>query len=68
MNIKEIIKDGGLTLTEVARALGEKRGKTYHVQTLNNKILYKTLRLSEAEEIADMAGYELICIKKEPQQ
>lgn len=59
MNIKTIIKESGLTLTEVARRLGESRGKTYQVQTLNNKILYKTLRLSEAEEIAEMAGYKI---------
>lgn len=64
MDIKAIVKDAGLTLTEVARRLGEKRGKTYHVQTLNNKILYKTLRLSEAEEIADMAGGEMVFVKK----
>ena len=65
MNIKTIIKESSLTLTEVARRMGEKRGKTYQVQTLNNKILYKTLRLSEAEEIAEMAGYEIIWRKKE---
>ena len=68
MNIKAIIKDSGLTLTEVARRLGDKRGKTYQVQTLNNKILYQTLRLSEAEEIAEMTGYEIAWKKKEPQQ
>lgn len=65
MNVKEIIASVGLTLTEVARRLGENRGKPYSVQMLNNKILYKTLRLSEAEEIAEMAGYEIIWKKRE---
>lgn len=65
MDIKEIIFSSGLTLTEVARQLGERRGKPYSVQMLNNKILYKTIRLSEVEEILDMAKLELCVRKKE---
>lgn len=67
MNVKTIIAAAGMSLTEVAEILEEKYRKPYSVQNLNNKIRNRTLRLSEAEDIAEIIGYEIQWKKKEPQ-
>ena len=64
MNIKTIITAAGMSLTEVAQYLSEKYGRPYSVQNLNNKIRNRTLRLHEAEDIAEFVGYEIVWKKK----
>lgn len=64
MNVKTIIAAAGMSLTEVAQYLSEKYDRPYSVQNLNNKIRNKTLRLHEAEDIAEFTGYEIKWEKK----
>jgi hypothetical protein len=64
MNVKTIITAAGMSLTEVAQLLSDKYKRPYSVQNLNNKIRNKTLRLSEAEDIADITGFDIVWKKK----
>jgi hypoxanthine-guanine phosphoribosyltransferase len=68
MNIKAKIIEEGKTLTEVAELLSQKYGDPVSIQNLSNKIRRKSLRLADAEDIADVLGCELVWKKKEPQQ
>jgi hypothetical protein len=68
VNVKTIITAAGMSLTEVAQFLSEKYDRPYSVQNLNNKIRNRTLRLHEAEDIAEFTGFEIIWRKKESPQ
>ncbi|MDD4599604.1 hypothetical protein SDC9_04121 [bioreactor metagenome] len=68
MNIKAKIIESGKTMTEVAELLTVKYGKPVSVQSLSNKFRRDSLRLSEAEDIADVLGCEIVWKKKDPQQ
>ena len=64
MNIKAKIIDSGKTITEVAELLSQKKGEPASVQNLSQKIRRQSLRLVEAEEIADVLGYEIVWRRK----
>ena len=64
MNIKAKIIDSGKTITEVAELLSQKKGEPVSVQNLSQKIRRQSLRLVEAEEIADVLGYEIVWRRK----
>jgi hypothetical protein len=64
VNVKTIVTAAGMSLTEVAQFLSEKYNRPYSVQNLNNKIRNRTLRLHEAEDIAEITGYEIVWQKK----
>ncbi len=66
--MKAKIIESGKTMTEVAELLSKKYKKTVSVQSLSNKIRRDSLRLSEAADIAEVIGDELVWKKKEPQQ
>lgn len=56
MNVKILIQDSGFTLTEVAHELERRRGSTYTVQNLSNRIRKDQLKLAEFLEILDIIG------------
>lgn len=58
MNIKLLIQGAGFTLTEVAHELESRRGSTYTVQNLSNRIRKNQLKLSEFLEILEIIGVE----------
>lgn len=64
MNVKAKIVDAGKTITEVAEMLTKKKGEPVSVQNLSQKIRRQSLRLVEAEDIADVIGDELVWQKK----
>jgi len=59
MNIKAKIIESGKTLTEVAELLSKKYDKPVSVQSLSNKIRRHSLRLVDAEDIADVLDYKI---------
>ena len=69
MPIKEIIKSlivrAGWTMTDVVEALNKKYSRNDSVQNLSNKLSRETIKYREAEEIADIIGYQIKWVKKE---
>ncbi len=65
MNVKAKIIESGKTMTEVAELLTQKYGKPVSVQSLSNKIRRDSLRLSEAIDIAEVIGDEIVWKKRE---
>ena len=59
MNIKMLIQGAGFTLTEVAHELECRRGSTYTVQNLSNRIRKNQLKLAEFLEILDIIGLKI---------
>ncbi|MEK3969420.1 DUF6471 domain-containing protein [Paenibacillus sp. FSL H7-0323] len=58
--IKANITKNGWSMTEVVNALNEKYGRSDTVQNLSNKMRKGTLRYSEAMEIAEVIGCEIV--------
>lgn len=64
--IKSYLELAGWTQTDIAEELSKKYNKNVTIQNLNNKIAKGTLRYKEALDIADIAGYKVEWIKKDP--
>jgi len=69
MPIKETVKISMLkcdvSLTELVKLINEKYDRQDTIQNLGKKINKGTLKYREAEEIAEVLGYEIIWEKKE---
>ena len=59
MNVKMLIQDAGFTLTEVAHEMERRRGSTYTVQNLSNRIRKDQLKLAEFLEIVEIIGVKI---------
>ena len=64
-DLKKLLLDADVTLTELADALGKRYNKHYSVQNLSNKLNNETITHREMLVIADIIGYELKFIPKE---
>ncbi len=68
MNIRNEIKSyivrEGLTMSEVVEKLVEEHGWSSSVPNFSGKLQRGSLRYSEAKELADVLGYELIWQKR----
>ena len=64
--IKAIIVREGLSMGEVVRRLAVMHDWSASIPNFSQKLKRETLRYSEALELADAIGYELIWRKKEP--
>lgn len=62
--IKSIIVQSGLSMTDVVQILNAKHQRNDSLQNLSNKLARKTLRYSEAQEIADALNYEIRWVPK----
>jgi hypothetical protein len=62
--IKILLVNENITLTEVVRRVNEMFIRMDAVQNLHNKISKGTLRYIEAQQIAEVLGYEIKWIKK----
>lgn len=62
--IKSLIIKSGLTIKEVVRRRNEKYLYTSTVDNFSHKLSRGTLRLKEAEEIADIIGYRIEWVKE----
>lgn len=67
MNVKMLILDAGFTLTEVAHEMERRRGSTYTVQNLSNRIRKDQLKLAEFLDILDIIGLKVEIAKKQHQ-
>ena len=62
--LKKILLDVNINLTELADALGRRLNKKYSMQNLSNKLRNETITHREMLIIADILGYELKFIQK----
>lgn len=63
--LKKILLDTDVNLTELAAALGKRVNKAYSMQNLSNKLRNETITYREMLIIADILGYELKFIRKQ---
>ena len=64
-DLKKILLDVDITLTELASALGKRLNKEYSLNNLSNKLHRETITHKEMLIIADILGYELKFVPKE---
>ena len=63
--LKKILLDVNVNLTELAQALGKRLSKPYSMQNLSNKLRKETITQREMLIIADILGYDLKFIRRE---
>ena len=68
MNIRNEIKSyiirEGMTMNEVVERLSQEYGWSSSVPNLSGKLRRGSLRYGEAEELADMLGYDIVWKKR----
>ena len=62
--IKAYIVREGMTMSEVVERLSEEYGWSESVPNLSGKLRRGSLRYSEAKELADVLGYDLVWQKR----
>ena len=67
-DLKKVLLDVNISLTELAEALLKKLGKRYSMQNLSNKLRNETITHREMLVIADILGYDLQFIRKKDNQ
>jgi hypothetical protein len=63
-DIKMLILGTNMTLTKVAKKLGEKLNKNYTVTNLSKKLRGETISHKEIKMIADILGYDVKFVKR----
>jgi hypothetical protein len=64
IEIKKILVEKNITLSELAKKLGENLGKDYSLNNLSSKLRKETISFKEVDLIADILEYEIILKKK----
>lgn len=62
--IKALIVNSGMTMSDVIDGINKKYNKTESLSNLSNKLTRGTLKYREVLEIADIIGYEIKWVKK----
>lgn len=62
--LKKILLDVNISLTELASALGKRLNKPYSLNNLSNKLRNETISHREMIIIADILGYDLKFIRR----
>ena len=62
--IKSYITREGMTMTEVVELLADEYGWSSSVPNLSGKLRRGSLRYTEAVELADVLGYDLVWVKR----
>lgn len=62
--LKKILLDVNVSLTELAEALGARLSKPYSMQNLSNKLRNETITYREMLIIADILGYDIKFVRK----
>ena len=65
-DIKAIIVESDITITEVAKELTKMLGKHYSQSNLSQKLSRGTLKYEEAKLIGQILGYELKFVRTKP--
>ncbi len=63
-DLKKLLLDVNISLTELANALAKRLNKPYSMQNLSNKLRKETITHREMLIIADILGYEIKFIPK----
>ncbi len=63
--IKSYITREGMTMTEVVELLADEHGWSSSVPNLSGKLRRGSLRYTEAVELADVLGYDLVWVKRQ---
>ena len=63
--LKKVLLDVNVNLTELAQALAKRLNKPYSMQNLSNKLRNETITHREMIIIADILGYDLKFIRRE---
>ena len=63
-DLKKILLDVNVNLTELAEALSKRLNKPYSMQNLSNKLRNETITRREMILIADILGYDLKFVRK----
>ena len=64
-DLKKILLDVNISLTELAAALGKRLNKHYSMNNLSNKLRKETITHREMIIIADILGYDLKFVRRE---
>ena len=62
--LKKVLLDVNVNLTELANALSKRLNKPYSMQNLSNKLRNETITHREMLVIADILGYDIKFIRK----
>ena len=62
--IKSYITREGMTMTEVVELRADEHGWSSSVPNLSGKLRRGSLRYTEAVELADVLGYDLVWVKR----
>lgn len=62
--LKKVMLDVNVNLTELAESLGKRLNKSYSMQNLSNKLRNETITYREMLIIADILGYDLKFVRK----
>ena len=63
--VKSYITREGMTMTEVVELLADEYGWSSSVPNLSGKLRRGSLRYTEAVELADVLGYDLVWVKRQ---
>ncbi len=68
VELKKVLLDVNVSLSELAQNLGKRLNKPYSMQNLSNKLRNETITHREMLIIADILGYELKFVRKDEQK
>ncbi|MDO5438294.1 MAG: LLM class flavin-dependent oxidoreductase [bacterium] len=63
--LKKLLLDVNVSLTELADALSKRLNKPYSMQNLSNKLRNETITHREMLIIADILGYDIKFVRRE---
>ncbi len=65
VELKKILLDVNVSLSELAQSLGKRLNKPYSMQNLSNKLRNETITHREMLLIADILGYDLKFVRRQ---
>mgnify|MGYP003300786080 CR=1 FL=1 len=65
-DIKKLLAENAVTITQVAEILSQKSGKQYSRSNISQKLMRGTLKYEEAKIIGEILGYELKFVRIKP--
>ena len=65
-DIKKLLIDKDMTLTQLAKIIADKKGKNFSIQNLSQKLKNETINLKEFEIILDALNYKICYLPQKP--
>ena len=65
-DIKKLLIDKDMTLTQLAKIISKKKGKNFSIQNLSQKLKNETINLKEFEIILDALDYKICYLPQKP--